>query len=230
MNLLYIVSEGSLIAGGLCALIITMDILLGNKQKMMVMNFVYPITALYAGPLGLFFYYKIGRKSAVKKTNRHKAASHPMDNTEKPFWQSAAIGALHCGSGCTLGDIIAEILMLFLPLIIFGSGLIGKWGVDYIFAFIIGIIFQYYSIKPMKKLSSKEALKAALKADTLSLTAWQTGMYGWMAIATFLIFNHQLPADDPLFWFMMQIAMMLGFITAFPMNWWLIKKGIKEKM
>jgi hypothetical protein len=29
---------------------------------------------------------------------------------------------------------------------------------------------------------------------------------------------------------MMQIAMVLGFITAFPTNWWLIKKGIKEAM
>jgi hypothetical protein len=29
---------------------------------------------------------------------------------------------------------------------------------------------------------------------------------------------------------MMQIAMVAGFITAFPVNWWLIKIGIKEKM
>jgi len=28
----------------------------------------------------------------------------------------------------------------------------------------------------------------------------------------------------------MQIAMIIGFVSAYPMNWWLIKKGIKEAM
>ncbi len=32
------------------------------------------------------------------------------------------------------------------------------------------------------------ASMAALKADTLSLTAWQVGMYGFMAIAQFAYF------------------------------------------
>ena len=82
----------------------------------------------------------------------------------------------------------------------------------------------------MKKLSSKEALKAALKADTLSLTSWQLGMYGWVTISFFLIFNRRLEATDSLFWFMMQIAMLLGLITAFPTNWRLIKRRIKEEM
>jgi hypothetical protein len=29
-------------------------------------------------------------------------------------------------------------------------------------------------------------------------------MYGWMAIAVFLIFGHELEKTDPVFWFMMQ--------------------------
>lgn len=82
----------------------------------------------------------------------------------------------------------------------------------------------------MKHLSPKQALVAALKADTLSLTFWQIGMYGWMAIAVFAIFNHLLKASDPVFWLMMQIGMLAGFATAYPINWWLIKKGIKEAM
>ena len=31
-------------------------------------------------------------------------------------------------------------------------------------------------------------------------------------------------------WFMMQIAMVCGFPTSYPVNWWLITSGIKEKM
>lgn len=55
-------------------------------------------------------------------------------------------------------------------------------------------------------------------------------MYGSMAIAIFLIFKRRLEASEIMFWFVMQIAMMVSFITAYPVNWWLIKKGIKEKM
>ena len=227
MDTLHIISIISLITGGVCALIILIDILSGNRQKMMIMNFVYPITGLYGSVFALIFYFTIGRKSVARKSMGQKST---MQRKKKPFWQSVSIGALHCGSGCIIGDIISETLLLFVPVVIFGSSLAGTWTIDYVFAFIFGIIFQYYAIKPMKNLSSKEALKAALKADTLSLTSWQIGMYGWMAISFFLIFNRRLEATDPLFWFMMQIAMLLGFLTTFPTNWWLIRKGIKEAM
>ena len=29
---------------------------------------------------------------------------------------------------------------------------------------------------------------------------------------------------------MMQLAMLCGFATAYPVNWWLIRRGLKEKM
>jgi len=29
---------------------------------------------------------------------------------------------------------------------------------------------------------------------------------------------------------MMQIAMLIGFLTAYPVNWWLLRAGLKEKM
>ena len=35
---------------------------------------------------------------------------------------------------------------------------------------------------------------------------------------------------SPVYWFMMQIGMVLGFATSYPMNWWLIQKGLKETM
>jgi len=33
----------------------------------------------------------------------------------------------------------------------------------------------------------------------------------------------------PEFWFMMQIAMIAGFLTSYPV-WWLVEAGIKERM
>jgi hypothetical protein len=50
-------------------------------------------------------------------------------------------------------------------------------------------------------------------------------------------FGHELPKSIPVFWFMvhgswfmMQLAMLTGFVTAYPVNRWLIKAGIKESM
>ncbi len=227
---LHTISLVSLGIAFICMVVIIVDLLAGHRQHMMIMNFVYPVTALYAGPLALLVYYTIGRKSTADAVTEARKKHQPPPFRQKPFWQSVVVGALHCGSGCTLGDILAETLLLFFPLMLFGREIFGAWAVDYVFAFVIGIVFQYYSIKPMKGLSPKQGIKAALKADTLSLTSWQVGMYGWMAITVFLIFGREMKASEPEFWFMMQIAMFLGFFTAYPVNWWLIRRKIKEAM
>ena len=35
----------------------------------------------------------------------------------------------------------------------------------------------------------------------------------------------QLETATVEFWFMMQIAMLCGFATAYPVNWWLIRRA-----
>lgn len=213
MSILEVVSWISIIGGILCALWLAVDVF-QHPQKMKIMNVVWPVTGLYAGPLALWAYYRLGK--TPKEEHEH--------------WQSTGLAALHCGSGCTLGDLIAEWLLFFFPVMLFGRHLFGTWAVDFGVAFLLGIAFQYFTIKPMKDLTSGEALKEAVKADTLSLTAWQVGMYGWMALAVFVFFGHELEKTNPVFWFMMQIAMLCGFLTAYPVNWWLVRKNIKEAM
>ena len=75
---------------------------------------------------------------------------------------------------------------------------------------------------------------AALKADALSLTSWQVGMYGFMAFAQFWWFErwvgHHAEVDTAEFWFAMQIAMIAGFLTAYPVNWRLFRSDIKKRM
>ena len=34
----------------------------------------------------------------------------------------------------------------------------------------------------------------------------------------------------PEFWSTMQVAMIFGFLTSYPVNWWLLRSGLKEKM
>ena len=191
----------SLITAGICAVIIAIDIFTKHPQNMWIMALVWPLTALWSGPLGLYAYYKVGRLSSKKRVQRAKERGEKPPNKKKPFWQSVGIGATHCGSGCTLADICAEWFALFVPVVVFGSHILGTWVVDYVVALIFGIAFQYFTIKPMRGLSVVDGLKAAVKADILSLTAWQVGMYGWMAIAFFLLFSPEtLTPTTPVFW------------------------------
>lgn len=220
----------SLAIAGLSALWIVIDLISGHSQHMWIMNVVWPITALYAGPLALWVYYRIGRLSSHAAMHHAQERGEKPPGKKKPFWQSVGLGAMHCGSSCTLGDLLAEWFVFFIPITLFGEKIFGSWVLDYALALLLGIAFQYFTIAPMRNLSLGKGLIEALKADFLSLTAWQIGMYGWMAIATFAIFGHELSKMNPVFWFMMQIAMLAGFLTSYPVNWWLLRTGIKEKM
>ena len=59
-------------------------------------------------------------------------------------------------------------------------------------------------------------------------------MYGMMAVIQFLWFKPAFGAtaevNTPEFWFGMQLAMLAGFCTSYPVNWLLIRIGWKEKM
>lgn len=97
----------------------------------------------------------------------------------RPRWQSVVLSTLHCGAGCTLADIVGEWFLFFVPVAIGGSILAGTWVVDYLLALAFGIGFQYAAIRGMERtLPRGEAIRRAAKADILSLTAWQAGMYG----------------------------------------------------
>jgi hypothetical protein len=228
---LHILSIVALAVGACSSLAMAVDVV-RHPRNMGVMNLVWPLCGLFGGPLVLWAYYRWGR-----------ASGHGVQGGgDAPFAVKVGKGALHCGSGCTLGDIVAEWLAFFVPTVavwaglgwLFSEKMFAVWVVDFIFAFAFGIVFQYFAIQPMRQLGVREGIVAALKADTLSLTAWQIGMYGFMAIAHFWLFGAVLGARLETasfeFWFMMQIAMICGFITAYPVNWWLIRSGIKEEM
>jgi len=120
-------------------------------------------TGLWSGPVGLYAYYKVGRLGTKQRVHRANERGEKPPNKKKPFWQSVGVAATHCGSGCTLGDICAELFVFFVPIVIFGSHVLGTWVLDYIVAFIFGIAFQYFTIKPMRELSMGDALKGAVK-------------------------------------------------------------------
>jgi hypothetical protein len=51
-----------------------------------------------------------------------------------------------------------------------------------------------------------------------------------MALTHFVSFHPRLEPNQAAYWFTMQIGMCIGFVTSYPMNWWLVRAGIKEAM
>ncbi|MGC5247759.1 DUF4396 domain-containing protein [Gordonia sp. DT219] len=225
---LSILAVMSLSIAGLCAVAILADTyLLGYRQPMRIMEAVWPVTALYAGPVAVWAYLRFGRPMTDRWKRRHDVDQPP----DKPHWASIGLGVSHCGAGCTLGDIIAAFVVFALGLQVAGSALIPELIGDYVLALLLGILFQYAAIAPMRKLGLRDGLIAAAKADILSLTAFEVGLFIWMILVSTVFFTHpHLHPVEATYWFMMQIGMLLGFATAWPANVWLIRRGIKEAM
>jgi Domain of unknown function (DUF4396) len=239
---LHDLSSAYLCLGAVSAVVVAAD-LVRHPQHMWIMNVVWPVTALFGTVWILWQYFKYGRLAERRLVHdAMRKHEEPPNRRLTPFPMMVANGTLHCGAGCTLGDICAEWLAFSVPSLaiafgwrsLFGERIFAVWIVDYLFAYAFGIVFQYFTIAPMRGLSFRAGIVAAVKADTLSLTAWQIGMYGFMAVAYFAIFRAgfgvTLKTDTVEFWFMMQIAMLFGFLTSYPVNWQLIARGVKERM
>lgn len=246
-----IISKIFIVIGILSALSITIDILKHPQKEMPIMNLVWPINGLWAGIFGVWAYFTIGKyrkmdMSGMDMSNMKMDDMKDMDmsnmkmddmdmkgmdmsNKYSSFWQGVVADTLHCGAGCSLADLIGPWLFLVFPFTIFNNYTFGEWTMEYFLALLTGVTFQYAAISPMMNEKGFKVWLRALKIDFLSLTSWQIGMYGWMALVIFVWFGRLSPTT-PEFWFMMQIAMCCGFITAYPVNWWLVKVGIKMGM
>jgi len=146
-------------------------------------------------------------------------------------WIQIARATSHCGAGCALADLVTESVLFVFGITLLGSELWASYLWDFIAAWIAGIAFQYFTIKPMRSLLPSQRLAAAAKADTLSILAFQVGMHGWMAIVYFVFFRQpHLRPNQATYWFMMQTGIICGFMTSYPMNRVLLHVGWKERM
>ena len=228
-----------------CAAVILVDeFVLGNRQQMAIMNVVHPITALYWGPIWLWAYLRYGRLSSQRALDRRagqlaergvdaaqlRSQGESVEGGEMGPWH-VANAVSHCGAGCTLGDIIGEWLVFATGWTIGSTGTFGpELVLDFTIAWSLGVLFQYFTIVPMRDVSVREGLWLAIRADTLSIVSFQLGLFGWMALSHFATWQPPLPINTATHWWMMQVGMGVGFFTAWPVNQWLIKRGWKEKM
>jgi hypothetical protein len=191
------------------------------------MEAVWPVIGLRFGPAAVWPTTGSGGRTAADGSP-NTAASSPRTS---PHWAAVAIGASHCGADCTLGDIVAGFVVFRLAVTLAGQALYAEYSGGYLAAVGLGIVFQYFAIAPMRGLGVRKGLVEAAKADVLSLTSLEVGLFGWMTLMSLMFFPHpHLRPDSPVYWSLMQIGMIAGFFTAWPANVWPPGRGIKETM
>ena len=189
----------------------------------------------------LWLYFPYGRLATRAKAEAAMGRDEEMPSKRHTPSGQVAKGP-HCGSGCTLGDIVAEWLVFLVPAVavwfgwrsLFGERMFAVWVLDYIFAFALGIVFQYFTIPPMRRLSPGRGMWArgeGRHALADRLAGRHVRLHGLRRFDIFRrLLGARLETASPEFWFVMQLAMLCGFATAYPVNWWLIRSGIKEAM
>jgi hypothetical protein len=192
-----------------------------HPQKMTIMNVVWPVSALYFSLIAVWAYYLVGQNRSDSAMHGQRAQSGDKSHSERSepsVWQ-VAVGTSHCGAGCMLADVLCEFVIAAAGITLFGSVLWAEYAIDFAAAWALGIVFQYFAIMPMRNITPGQGIIAAIKADTLSISAFQIGMYAYMALTFFVLFpHHHLTPFDPRYWLMMQIAMICGFFTSYPVN------------
>lgn len=84
-------------------------------------------------------------------------------------------------------------------------------------------------MKDTMGVSYGQAVKTTLLPEWLSMNAVMAGMLPVMIILMTRSMDAMEPTN-PRYWGIMSLATIVGAITAYPMNWWLVERKLKHGM
>ncbi len=140
--------------------------------------------------------------------------------SEPSGFRLAFSATVHCLLGCGLGEIAGVII-----------GTMLGWAnmPTMLLAILLGFVFGFLlGMRPLLQagFSLKKAFRTVLIAEGLSIAVMET------AEALTEIYTPgvmQAGLDDGIFWLGMLFALTMGFVAAFPVNIWLIKRGVRHQ-
>ncbi len=205
----------------LSAAIIAFDILgRGHRQRNTAMNLVWPATALYFGPLAVWAYLRFGRPRSEKWQAEHGAPP------EKHVSTAALTGGTPGGVASLVGHVIGVPLIVLSGLTIAGLDLWAMIAAVAVIATAFLFVYEFFfSTVPARRLSGGQGVAVAALIAFATVLAFDIGMGGWML---FLHFGWVMPSvTDVTFLFLMQVGLILGFLTGYPMVRFLVARGVK---
>ena len=187
-----------------------------RTPAMSVMKPGWILVCLYMGPIGVLLY--------VFTCRPWKPGLEAHDEYIKPLWRQAAGSAVHCVAGDATGVIFASSIAAY-----FGIASALDVTLEYSFGFLFGLfIFQAVFMQAMMG-GYWAAVKKTIMSEWLSMNMVMAGM-----IPVMVIIMHHWPDSNhpsmPHYWFVMQLAAILGYAVGYPMNHWLVGRGIKHGM
>jgi hypothetical protein len=90
-------------------------------------------------------------------------------------------------------------------------------------------IFQALFMRDMAGGSYRRALESTFLPEFLSMNFLMAGMLPIASLGRIAVGRKFSPLTLE-FWFVMSMALLAGFIVAYPINWWLVAKGLKHGM
>lgn len=171
---------------------------------------VWVASALYLGPFALPLYARHGRTPA-------RAASGAVP-TGRGHHSPTAVAGLPGGGASAIAHLIGVPLVLASGLTIAGIDL-------WVMIIVIGVLAMALLFAYERAASGRGRalpVSTAAVAAVLTVLAFDVGMGGWMLL---LHFNEFMPpASEGSFWFLMQVGIVLGLLTAYPVVGWLARR------
>jgi hypothetical protein len=187
-----------------------------NNPELTVMKWGWVLVTLYTGPIGAGLY--------VLSCQEPRPGTH--EEFIKPLWKQAMGSTIHCVAGDATGIILAATITAIL-----GFPMWVDLIVEYAAGFAFGLlIFQALFMRDMMGGSYSKALRMSFLPEWLSMNMVMAGMIPTMVV---LMMGRDMRAMEPsqlLYWGTMSFGVIVGFITAYPVNWWLVAKGLKHGM
>jgi hypothetical protein len=186
---------------------------LNNTPTSWVQRLAWILVVAYTGPVGLFVYMLACRSPGP--------GMH--DQYTKALWKQGVNSEMHCLAGDATGILLAAAIV---PAFGFANGV--DLVIEYITAYLVGLfLFQAMMMVGMYQGDYLLAVRKTIFAETVSMNMVMLGM-----IPAMLLLNHLLEgADGPLepkFWFVMSMATLAGGLTAYPVNFFLVKYRLKH--
>jgi len=132
-------------------------------------------------------------------------------------WRQTLGSTMHCVAGDGVGILAGAVLSS-----VFGLAGLTEVVIECVLGFAFGwTIFQALFMRDMAGGSYGRALRSTFVSELLSMNLLMAGM-----VPTVMALKSRIPAAaDPMtpsFWFVMSMGLLVGFIIAYPMNWWLV--------
>jgi len=142
----------------------------------------------------------------------------------KPLWKQGVGSTVHCVAGDATGILVAAVVTAVVGLPMWADLI-----VEYTAGFLFGLlIFQALFMRKTMGGSYAENVRRSFLPELISMNCMMAGM---APVMVNLMMGRDMRAmwpGEPLFWMVMSLGIVAGFTVAYPVNVWMVSRGMKH--